>query len=224
LYNNIVEASAMARAGRKRKAGERNKAGRLVASLRPRADKGTAETRLHRARRAGALDPASARLWQQGRAEEAVEGIAGGDHGQAVDAIGRAWLAGLLAHPTRGAEAMRDAGRVLFKLYWAHYAELAPSGGLYRELVGRGVVRSGVAGNDERAAQLEGALNRRLAILDDCGRAVRKAVESLCVDHHFEFGPAWLDRLVAARHEGRVPNDEDWRRMEDALLGLAALV
>jgi hypothetical protein len=212
----------MARAGRKRKSGDRNKAGRLIASNRQRADKGTAETRLHRARRAGALDPLAARLWRQGRAEEAVEGIAG-DHGQAVDAVGRAWLAGLLAHPARSAEAMRDAGRVLFKLYWAHYAELAPSGGLYRELVGRGVVGAQVTGDTERAAQLESALNRRLAILDDCGRDVRKAVESLCVDHHFEFGPAWLDRLIAARREQRAASEEDGRRMRDAVLGLAAL-
>lgn len=212
----------MARAGRKRKAGERNKAGRLIAPARPRADKGTAETRLHRARRAGALDAVTARLWQQGRAEEAVEGVSG-DHSQAVDAIGRAWLAGLLAHPARSAEAMRDAGRVLFKLYWSHYAELAPSGGLYRELVGRGVVRATVTGNIERAAQLEAALNRRLAILDDCGRDVRKAVESLCVDHHFEFGPDWLDRLIAARREERVASADDGRRLQDAVLGLAAL-
>jgi hypothetical protein len=213
----------MARSGRKRKAGLRNKAGRLIASARPRADKGTAELRLHRARRAGALDPATTRLWRQGRAEEAVEGIGGGDHGQAVDAVGRAWLAGLLDHPARSAEGMRDAGRVLFKLYWSHYAELAPSGGLYREMVGRGVVRAGAGGDIERAAQLEAALNRRLAILDDCGRDVRKAVESLCIDHHFEFGPMWLDRLIAARREKRAFDEEAWRRMECAVLGLAAL-
>lgn len=213
----------MARAGRKRKAGGRTKAGRLIASPRPRADQGTAELRLHRARRAGALDPTTARLWLKGSAEEAVNAMSGGDHGQAVDAVGRAWLAGLLVHPARSGEAMRDAGRVLFKLYWAHYAELAPSGGLYRELAGRGVVRASVAGNIERAIQLEGALNRRLAILDDCGRDVRKAVESLCVDHHFEFGPAWLDRLIAARRERRSASEEDGRRMRDAVLGLAAL-
>lgn len=212
----------MARAGRKRKSGQRSKAGRLIAPARPRADKGTAETRLHRARRAGALDAVTAQLWQQGRAEEAVEGVSG-DHSQAVDAIGRAWLAGLLAHPARSAEAMRDAGRVLFKLYWSHYAELAPSGGLYRELAGRGVVRSQVTQDTERAAQLEAALNRRLALLDDCGCDVRKAVESLCVDHHFEFGPAWLDRLIAARCAKRPASDEDWRRIQDAVLGLAAL-
>lgn len=213
----------MGRAGRKRKAGARTKSGRLIATIRPRADQGTAELRLHRARRAGALDPASARLWQQGRAEEAVETIGAGDHGQAVDAIGRAWLAGLLEHPARAGEAMRDAGRVLFKLYWSHYAELAPSGGLYRELVGRGAVRGGATGDVERAAQLEAALNRRLGILDDCGRDVRKAVESLCIGHHFEFGPAWLDRLIAARRAKRPVDEEAWRRMDAAVLGLAAL-
>ena len=213
----------MARAGRKRKAGARTKSGRLIATIRPRADQGTAELRLHRARRAGALDPASARLWQKGKAEEAAATIGAGDHGQAVDAIGRAWLAGLLEHPARAAEAMRDAGRVLFKLYWSHYAELAPSGGLYRELVGRGAVRGGATGDIERAAQLEAALNRRLAILDDCGRDVRKAVESLCIDHHFEFGPAWLDRLIAARRAKVAVGEEDAKRVGLVLLGLAAL-
>lgn len=213
----------MARPGRKRKSGARTKGGRLIATSGPRLDRGTAELRLHRARRAGQLDPAAARLWQQGRPEEAASDIGAGDHGQAIDAIGRAWLAGLLAHPARNGEAMRDAGRVLFKLYWAHYAELAPSGGLYREMAGRGAVRAGVTGNIERAAQLEDALNRRLAILDDCGRDVRKAVESLCIDHHFEFGPAWLDRLIAARRAGAVPDEDGLRRMEAAMRGLAAL-
>lgn len=214
----------MARAGRKRKAGARNKSGRLIVTVRARTDRGTAELRLHRAHRAGVLDHQAARLWQQGRAEEAAEGVRDcGDHGQSVDAIGRAWLAGLLAHPARSSEAIRDAGRVLFKLYWAHYAELAPSGGLYREMAGRGVVRSTSASDIERAAQLEGALNRRLAILDDCGRDVRKAVESLCIDHHFEFGPPWLDRLIAARRRDAPADGEDFRRMEAAVLGLAAL-
>ena len=213
----------MARAGRKRKDGARNKSGRLIATARPRADKGTAELRLHRARRAGALDPVTARLWQQGKAEEAAQDIGNADHGQAIDAIGRAWLAGLLDHPARSAETMRDAGRTLFKLYWSHYADLAPSGGLYREMVDRGVVRATTSGDIERAAQLEGALNRRLSILDDCGRDVRKAVESLCVDHHFEHGPGWLDRLIAARRQKLAVDAEAWSRMEAAVLGLAAL-
>ena len=213
----------MARPGRKRKAGARNRAGRLMASSPLALDRGTAELRLQRARRAGRLDPATERLWQKGRAEEAAAAIGRDDHGQAVDAIGRAWLAGLLVHPVRGGDAMRDAGRVLFKLYWAHYAELAPSGGLYRDLVGRGVVRSGATGDIERAAQLERALNRRLAILDDCGRDVRRAVESLCIDHHFEYGPAWLDRLIAARRHGRPFDEESDTRIQAAILGLAAL-
>ena len=213
----------MARVGRKRKAGARTKAGRLVATNTSRLDRGTAELRLHRARRAGALGASAEHLWRQGRAEEAVADIGKGDHGQAIDAVGRAWLAGLLDHPARSADAMRDAGRVLFKLYWSHYAELAPGGGLYREMVGRGIVRTGVTGNLERAAQLETALNRRLAILDDCGRDVRRAIESLCIDHHFEFGPGWLDRLIAARRAGRPPAEEDGWQMQAALLGLAAL-
>jgi hypothetical protein len=179
--------------------------------------------RLHRALRAGPLEPVAPRLWQRGKAEEAAATIGTGDHGQAVDAVGRAWLSGLLAHPVRDGEAMRDAGRVLFKLYWSHYAELAPSGGLYREMVGRGILRSGAGGDIERAEQLEAALNRRLAILDDCGRDVRRAVESLCIDHHFEFGPAWLDRLIAARREKRMAGEEDQRRLAVAVLGLAAL-
>lgn len=214
----------MGRPGRKRQAGLRTASGRLKGGAAPRIDAGTAELRLHRARRAGELDPATARLWRMGQAEEAAAGLARGrDHGQAVDAVGRAFLAGLLQHHVHPAETLRDAGRTLFKLYWVHYAALAPSGGLYRELVGRGVVGRPVEVESDRAAQLEAALNRRLASLDACGRDIRRAVESLCIDHHFEFGPLWLDRLLAARRTGGVAGEEDRRRMAAAVHGLAVI-
>jgi len=213
----------MATAGRKRKPGARSRNGRLIAAAGQRADRGTSELQLHRAKRAGRLDEVAERLWRQGRAEEAVRDIDRGDDGAAIDAVGRAWLAGLLSHPGRSADAMRDGGRVLFKLYWAHYAALAPSGGLYRDLAARGVVGPATGGNSEKADQLEAALNRRLAILDDCGREVRLAVESLCIDHHFEFGPAWLDRLIAASRGRCLAQEDDRRRLCAALIGLAAL-
>jgi len=213
----------MATAGRKRKAGPRSRSGSLIATAGQRPDRGTSELQLHRAKRAGRLDATAERLWRQGRAEEAVRDLGRSDDGAAIDAIGRAWLTGLLSHPARSADAMRDAGRVLFKLYWAHYAALAPSGGLYRDLMARGVVRPATGGNSEKADQLEAALNRRLAILDDCGRDVRLAVESLCIDHHFEFGPAWLDRLIAASRGSRPAQEDDGRRLRAALIGLAAL-
>ncbi len=90
-------------------------------------------------------------------------------------------------------------------------------------MIGRGVVRSVTTVDSERAAALESALNRRLAVLDDCGREVRRAVESLCIDHHFDFGPLWLDRLIKARREKLPPDDVGRCRMEAAVLGLAAL-
>ncbi len=214
----------MARPGRKRLAGARTAGGRLKASGQPAMDRGTPELRLHRAGRVGELDPVAARLWRKGQAEEAAATLRGGrEHGQAVDAIGRAYLGGLLDHRNRPAEALRDAGRTLFKLYWVHYAALAPSGGLYREMVGRGAVGRPVEAETDRSAQLEAALNRRLASLDACGRDVRKAVESLCIDHHFEYGPLWLDRLLAAGRGRGAGCEEDRRRLAAAITGLEAI-
>ncbi|MBP8234409.1 hypothetical protein [Rhizorhabdus sp.] len=214
----------MARPGRKRLAGARTAGGRLKASGKPAMDRGTPELRLHRAERVGGLDPVAARLWRKGQAEEAAATLRGGrEHGQAVDAIGRAYLGGLLDHRNRPAEALRDAGRTLFKLYWVHYAALAPSGGLYREMVGRGAVGRPVEADTDRSAQLEAALNRRLARLDACGRDVRKVVESLCIDHHFEYGPLWLDRLLAAGRGPGAECDEDRLRLAAAITGLEAI-
>lgn len=165
------------------------------------------------------MTTAEATLWAQGKSGEAAATVST-LVGQGVDAIGRAYLAGLLTCPDRSAEQMRDAGRLLFKLYWSHYSELRGMAvsSFYQALVSGGSVRGGATSDARRWEVIERALNDRLAALDDMGREVRSAVESLCIDQHFDDGPAWLDRLIAGRGDAA-----DRRRMMLAADGLAVI-
>lgn len=204
----------MAKAGRKRQTGKRFPGGKLVPAM--RIDRGTAELHLQHARSVGMLDDAAAKAWSQGRADEAVAMVANdGRLGQAVDPVGRAWVAGLLDHPGATAEAMRDAGRVVFKLYWAHYAQLCPRDALASIIPG-----GGGSGNHD---SVEAALNRRLEAVDAHGRAVRQAIESMCIDWYFDTGPRWLDRMILAKRDGSLVDTADWALLRYANEGLAEL-
>lgn len=208
----------MARPGRKRKPGPRYPSG----DLRPAVDKGTPELRLQRALGTGQLSAAALRDWTAGRVDEALATIAN-PVGEGVDPIGRAYVAGFLRHETITGAALRDSGRALFKLYWSHYADLRGMSvsSLYRAMVGAGAVRGGYAGSHQD--RLEFALNERLARIGALGREVRSAVESLCIDQHFDAGPAWLDRLIAAKASNGLVDTSDWARMLLAVRGLAEI-
>lgn len=207
----------MARAGRKRKQGKRHPSGDLV---RQRVDRGTAEGRLQRARGCGQLDPQVSLLWLQGRAEEAIGSVAN-DHGEGRDAIGRAWLAGLLEYEGKDPAALLLAGRKLHHLYWDYFYQLNSASATYEPKV-----RS-MASGFERDRMIDEQLNARNAVLDRLDRetrGVRKAVYAICVDHHYDFGPEWLDRLIALRSAGsRYAETSDWAMMRLALKGLGEL-
>jgi hypothetical protein len=231
----------MAKAGRKRKEGPRYTSGELKRVT--AADKGTEQYRLQRAFAMGGLSKQAVSDWTAGRIDEALKTVVN-PVGEGVDAIGRAYVAGFLVCDGIHGAALRDAGRVLFKLYWSHYAELRgmTTSALYRAMVSGGAVRS-VSSGDARD-HLEGALNERLDRIGRLGRDVRRAVESLCIDQHFDAGPAWLDRLIAAKTTGmgrllselpdcewRWPRDlvsaggrpEDFNLMQLAVRGLAEI-
>jgi hypothetical protein len=212
----------MARPGRKRKSGTRYASGDLVRT--PRIDRGTPELQLQRAKRMGRVDDEIARLWSVGRVDEAAAAIAN-DTQQGIDAVGRAWVAGLLIAETATPEAMRDAGRVFGGLYWRHYAALNPGGGLFGERVSRGSVASLRAEMDwDTPDPLEDALNKRMAAIELCGRDVTRAVRDLCLGEHLNGGPTWLDRLIIARRDDSLVDTSDWAMMRWACVGLAAIV
>lgn len=205
--------------GRKRKQGQRYKSGDLVRT--PRIDRGTAEGRLQRARACGDIDRSTLALWAQGRSEDAVEQVAN-DHSEGRDAIGRAWLAGLLEVDGKDSQALLLAGRNLALLYWDNYQATDSKTGTIEPRI-----RSSSDAYSARAAMVDRQLNMRMKALDDLDRQYRgvsKAVGSLCLSQHFDAGPDWLDRLIALRAAGsRYVETQDWVMMQLALKGLAVL-
>lgn len=135
------------------------------------------------------------------------------------DAIGRAYLAGLLDGQPVPAETIRDAGRDFAALYWRIYGVRHPQSQLGRFLPqGVGMGTPGA----EKA--LEGALNRKIEALGHKGRIVRNAFDALCVDSlEFDSGPPWLDRLIFAKRKGDDPMIADARLFDHAMKGLLAI-
>lgn len=170
---------ARSKAGRKRKGGKRHPGGQLVRT--PKIDKGTPEVQARRGRYAGVkADPT-----------------------QTIDAVGRAWCAGLLTDDER------DIARRFAVLYWRKLPAPNPISGLYREMIS-GVVDELPAGwsreamlldIDDKDKKQEFVLNRLLQRLSHCGRPVRRAFDQLVLDPWFDCGPPWLDAIIDGRDD-----------------------
>lgn len=156
----------------------------------------------------------------------------GHDKAQTVDAIGRAWCAGLLTIEGKDPAAIRDAGRAYAELRKRIFSEVAPSGGLYDEMVSRGSVSMSSLSSADRIAWK--AYTTRCDVIARFGRAVVDAVNSLCGEHA-DFGPDWLDVLVWRERQRKREGDKLLPRVSpegcpaEALLrrvltGLGALV
>jgi hypothetical protein len=194
---------AKAQSGRKKKAGPRFACGKL----RPAPDRGNDRLQALHAR---------FRPFMQGKGDQ-----------WAGTPIGRAWLVGLLDGRDADPAAIRDAGLLYGERYWAYWP--APSGvSNYGAEDRRGAVWSG--GLDPRGDRFL-ALDR--AVLDT-GRPCWEAVQALVVAPQWspDQGPAWLDRLIAARllAAGRpvagaeLPRPGDAERLTLAVDGLLAIV
>ncbi|GAO78664.1 hypothetical protein SC1_01973 [Sphingopyxis sp. C-1] len=55
-------------------------------------------------------------------------------------------------------------------------------------------------------------MNATIREIDGMGRGHRKAFDSLCIDFHPDYGPDWLDRLIA-----KEPRQPDWSQLVKAL-------
>lgn len=145
------------------------------------------------------------------------------DPSQSFDAIGRAYLADLLGPK---AAAKRDMARIVQAQYWAHYGDgyfsLARSNPLARFQPIQSFRRPET--DEERAAResaREESLNKTLAKI---GPARRLAFDQLVIDPYPDFGPMWLDRIIAAKREGRQPSSSDERTLRLALEGLDLII
>lgn len=117
------------------------------------------------------------------------------------DAIGRAYRAGLLGED---GQRLLQTGRSINRAYWAAYGQYGLSCTLG--------VRTGPANDDDNGLAREKWLNATIREIDGMGRGHRKAFDSLCIDFHPDYGPDWLDRLIA-----KEPRQPDWSQLVKAL-------
>lgn len=163
----------MAKRGRPRKKGPRTASGRLSRAA-PIFDKGT--------------DKAQAKQAQFGT--------------QGCDAIGRAYMAGLLGQrDSDTAKAMLDTARKLAKQYRRAY-ENAP----YQPAIADKTGGSIAVIDHERIKRQEQELSEAIKFVSSMGRNVRQAFDSLVLEEHPDHGPAWVDELIWAKAHGREPS------------------
>lgn len=176
--------------GRPRKSGKRTKSGRL------------------------SLTAAQRRVAGNDRAEEKKRLF--GQEG--VDAIGRAWRAGLLGEPT-DARRLVDAARALSRSYKATFEHGRPGCALNQD--------RGGSGEGSEALDRQKRLLRQLLLL----RHRPASFDELVLHDHPDSGPHWLDRLIFARSRAdRLPNHfrmvmagKDGQRMREALQALSII-
>lgn len=123
-----------------------------------------------------------------------------GNHG--CDAIGRAYMAGLLGpRDSQNAIAMLDTARSLAKVYRRAYENAA-----YKPAIADKTGGSVIELDHERIRRQEENLRETLQFVARMGRGVRLAFDSLVLDDHPDHGPVWLDSLIWAKAHGKEPH------------------
>lgn len=123
------------------------------------------------------------------------------------DSIGRAYRAGLLGED---GQKFLQTGRSINRAYWAAY-------GQYSFTCALGT-RTGAANENENSLERERWLNHTLREIDSMGREYRKAFDELCIDFAPDYGPRWLDKLIA-----KDATSADWSKLAKALEVLSEL-
>ncbi len=193
-----------AKAGRKRKAGERYPSGALKSVI----DRGNDRRQAQDAR----FSP-----FQGGKAGQWVS----------ESAIGRAWAVGLLDGFDVDAAALRDAGLNYAARYWGEYPTNASVSNY------EGEDRRGRSGGSPLDRDRRGEIFARLdEAVRDAGREARQALHEMVIDHHWfpECNPGWLDRLINGELvkrklpvAGMLPMPGDWDRLRLAVSGLLTI-
>lgn len=183
----------MAKRGRKRKQGRREPSGRI--------------------QRKSVLQVAPDRGTDAMQAKAAMYG----SHG--TDAIGRAYMAGLLGQiDSASARAMLDTARKLSRDYHRAY-EQAPYKGTLADRTGGSVIDLDHA----RIRQTEERLREALHMVDRMGRQVRLAFYSLVIEQHPDSGPPWLENMIWAKRTGKPPHPAAQAFLKRALAPLDIL-
>jgi len=136
--------------------------------------------------------------------------------GDAHDAIGRAWAAGLLENPRIDPAALRDIGR-----RYAHLHEIVFNATVVKtsalEIVAKGT-------GDGRADDPPGERYARLDTLArNAGSKERLAMRKLCIEPTPDQDPPWLARLIHARAAGVASEARDMLILAQAARALLAM-
>lgn len=174
----------MAKRGRKRKPGVRTKSGRLSRAA-VTFDKGTTAT----------------------QAKQARFGT------QGCDAIGRAYMAGLLGpRDSQEARAILDTARRIALVYRRAYEHAR-----YQPAIADKTGGSVVSLDHERIRRQEEDLRDTLRFVASMGRNVRLAFDSLVLDEHPDAGPAMLDHLIWSKARQKEPHPAARQWLQRAL-------
>ena len=118
------------------------------------------------------------------------------------DSLGRAYRSGLLGND---GQRLLQTGRSIHRAYWSMFG----SNGITCTL---GTKNGG--GNHDGNIEREKWLTHTMREIDRMGRAHRKAFDDLVLDFHPDYGPDWMDRIIAKRHDAPVA---DWSQLAKAL-------
>jgi hypothetical protein len=132
---------------------------------------------------------------------EAFKWFRAGTSPESHDAIGRAWIVGLLDDQGVPSDKLRDAGRAYTEDYWHEYPQTAPmSGNMEPERQGSGAKKptpSSVIPPDPAGEWFK----ETDELLVRAGRDVRLALHEATVDGYWlpDDTTGWLNRLITAR-------------------------
>jgi hypothetical protein len=132
-----------------------------------------------------------------------------------IDALGRAWQAGLLHKDRERAKQMLDGGRKIAGQYWRAY------GFPTADSLARFQPQNAMGTPDPIADKIrEDALNVALAMVQGRGRAVRKFFDQLVIDLNHDSGPPPLDRIIFAHRTKKRASESDYYWLKLAIEGL----
>ena len=134
------------------------------------------------------------------------------------DAIGRAYIAGLLHNDRGRALELMNAGRKIAAQYWRVLGFATP------DSLARFQPSQPFTPMDPATEKIrEDAFNVALGMVDARGRDVRRAFDHLVIDPNPDSGPPWLDRIVWAHRKGERAGERDYALLRLAIEGLEAL-
>ena len=134
------------------------------------------------------------------------------------DAIGRAYIAGLLSPNAEHAKTLLNAGRKLAGQYWRVLGFPTP------DSLARFQPQAPWTPMDPKVEKIrEDALNVALSMVGARGRDVRRAFDHLVIDPNPDYGPAWLDAIVFAHRTNNRATERDYAMLRLAIEGLEAI-